>query len=145
MDDDGKIGRPKSRSAYRTIPMGTHVMQLLRAWKTECPASEKDLVFPNWRGNAEKLQNVYRRCWYTLQKETGLVDKEGNAKYPLKDLRHVRASMEIHDGANPKEITTLMGHSSVKITYDVYGHLFADHTDQRAQRAGRLESQLLSI
>lgn len=56
----------------------------------------------------------------------------------------MRASLEIDNGANPKEITTLMGHSSVKITYDVYGHLFSDHTDRRAQRAVEVESQLLS-
>jgi integrase len=67
------------------------------------------------------------------------------AKYPLKDLRHVRASMEIDSGANAKEITMLMGHSSVKITYDVYGHLFEDHAERRAQRAGQLENQLLSL
>jgi integrase len=144
MDDDGKIGRPKSRSAYRTIPVGGQVLRILRAWKKECPSSKHDLVFPNWKGNAEKIQNVYRRCWYTLQSETGLVDEDGEAKYPLKDLRHVRASLEIDSGANPKEITALMGHSSVKITYDVYGHLFADHSDRRAQRAGKIESQLLS-
>tara|TARA_R110002124_G_scaffold183401_4_gene350807 strand:+ start:31733 stop:32701 length:969 start_codon:yes stop_codon:yes gene_type:complete len=76
MDDDGKIGRPKSRSGYRTIPVGTQVMDILRAWKRECPKSKLDLVFPNWQGNPEKLQNVYRRCWYTLQKETGLVDEK---------------------------------------------------------------------
>jgi integrase len=143
MDEDGTIGRPKSKSAYRTIRMGKNVMALLKSWKKECPPSAQGLVFPNWQGNPEKIQNVYRRCWYTLQKETGLVDENGEAKYPLKDLRHVRASMEIENAANPKEITMLMGHSSVKITYDVYGHLFEDHAERRAQRAGEVENQLL--
>ena len=144
MNDDGTIGRPKSKSAYRTIEMGGHVMEILKEWKAHCPGSKHDLVFPNWKGKSEKLQNIYRRCWYTLQKDTGLVDDNGDAKYPLKDLRHVRASIEIDQKANPKEITTLMGHSSVKITYDVYGHLFEDHADRRSQRAGRIETQLLS-
>jgi integrase len=35
--------------------------------------------------------------------------------------------------ANPKQIQTLMGHSSIKVTFDTYGHLFADaEADQRA-------------
>jgi len=144
MDEDGTIGRPKSKNSYRTIRMGAQVMAILTEWKKECPPGELGLVFPNWQGNPEKIQNVYRRCWYTLQEETGLVDDEGEAKYPLKDLRHVRASMEIDNGANAKEITTLMGHSSVKITYDVYGHLFEDHTERRTQRAGIVENQLLT-
>lgn len=83
-------------------------MDILRAWKKKCPASKHDLVFPNWQWNPEKLQNVYRRCWYTLQELAGLVDEDGKAKYSLKDLRHVRASMEIDREVNPKEIVVLM-------------------------------------
>jgi integrase len=116
LDEDGTIGRPKSKYAYRTIRMADAIMAMLKEWEDKCPASDLDLVFPNWQGNPEKLQNVYRRCWYTLQKDTGFVDKSGDAKYPLKELRHIRASLEIEKQANPKEIQELLGHSSIKIT-----------------------------
>ena len=54
-------------------------------------------------------------------------------KYGLHALRHACASLWIEQGYNPKQIQTLMGHSSIKITFDVYGHLFADNeADQRA-------------
>ena len=34
---------------------------------------------------------------------------------------------------NPKRIQTLMGHATIKMTFDVYGHLFQDTgADQRA-------------
>jgi integrase len=56
----------------------------------------------------------------------------------------VRASLEIDQQANPKEIKTLMGHSSIKVTYDIYGHLFEDHAERRAQRANKVESELLA-
>jgi integrase len=69
MNEDGTIGRPKSKSAYRTIEMGAHVMEILKEWKAHCPCSKHGLVFPNWKGKSEKLQNIYRRCWYTLQKD----------------------------------------------------------------------------
>lgn len=144
LNDDGEIGRPKSKSGYRTITMGDHVMELLADWKDKCPESELDFVFPNWKGNPEKLQNVYRRCWYTLQKEVGLVDPDGKSRFPLKELRHVRASLEIDQQANPKEIKTLMGHSSINVTYDVYGHLFEDHSERRAERAAVIEDQLIA-
>lgn len=145
LNDDGEIGRPKSKAGYRTITMGVHVMELLKAWKEQCPRGDLDLVFPNWQGNPEKLQNVYRRCWYTLQEAVGLTDVDGKAKYPLKELRHVRASLEIDQQANPKEIKNLMGHSSIKVTYDVYGHLFEDHAERRAQRASDIEKELVSV
>lgn len=144
LDEDGTIGRPKSKHGYRTIQMPDIVMEMLRAWQKKCPKNKLDLVFPNWQGNPEKLQNVYRRCWYTLQEDIGLVDTNGKARFPLKELRHVRASLEIAKNANPKEIQKLMGHSSIKITYDIYGHLFRDHDDRRAERANEIAQELVA-
>ena len=43
------------------------------------------------------------------------------------------APLWIEQGHNPKQIQTLMGHGSIKVTFDVYGHLFSDNdADQRA-------------
>lgn len=145
MDEDGTIGRPKSKYAYRTIKMPSDIMAMLKEWKPKCPQNKLGLVFPNWQGNPEKLQNIYRRCWYTLQTDAGLVSDDGKAKYPLKELRHVRASLEIDKQANPKEIQQLLGHSSLEITYDVYGHLFRDHEDRRAERANQIMEELVSV
>jgi len=47
-------------------------------------------------------------------------------KYGMHALRHACASLWIEAGKNPKAIQTLMGHSTIQMTYDVYGHLFAD-------------------
>ena len=48
----------------------------------------------------------------------------------------------IESGYNPKQIQKLMGHSSIKVTFDVYGHLFADNdADQRA--ADDVQTKLL--
>ena len=68
--------------------------------------------------------------------------EDGKPKYPPKSLRHARASLEIEGGANPKEIQELMGHSSIKITYDVYGHLFDAHAERRATRANAIAHML---
>ena len=55
------------------------------------------------------------------------------ARYGMHALRHATASLWIEEGHNPKQIQKLMGHSSIKMTYDVYGHLFVDaDADQRA-------------
>ena len=54
-------------------------------------------------------------------------------KYGLHALRHACASLWIEQGHNPKQIQILMGHSSIKVTFDTYGHLFVDNeADQRA-------------
>ena len=50
--------------------------------------------------------------------------------------------MFIEQGMNPKRIQTVMGHSSIQVTYDVYGHLFTDDdADQAAMQA--IQTRLL--
>ncbi len=42
------------------------------------------------------------------------------------DLRHTSVALAIAEGAHPKAIQTRMGHSSVNVTLDRYGHLFPE-------------------
>jgi hypothetical protein len=37
-------------------------------------------------------------------------------------------------GVNAKAVTVLLGHSSIQITFDRYGHLFPGHEDEAAER-----------
>ena len=42
------------------------------------------------------------------------------------DLRHTSVALAIAEGAHPKAIQTRMGHSSINVTLDRYGHLFPE-------------------
>ena len=62
----------------------------------------------------------------------------------MHDLRHTCASLLIQLGAHPKLIQEWLGHKSITVTMDVYGHLFpslsdsmAERLDQVFQRAGQ--------
>ncbi len=56
-------------------------------------------------------------------------------RYNFHSLRHAAASMFIEAGMNPKKVQSVMGHSSITVTFDTYGHLFSDDdADQRAMR-----------
>jgi integrase len=49
-------------------------------------------------------------------------------------LRHTYAALLIREGAHPKVIQTLMGHASIRVTMDLYGHLLPGLGAQFAQR-----------
>jgi integrase len=49
-------------------------------------------------------------------------------------LRHTYAAFLIREGAHPKVIQTLMGHTSIKVTMDLYGHLFPGFGEELAAR-----------
>lgn len=48
------------------------------------------------------------------------------SKYGMHALRHACASLWIENGMNAKRIQKLMGHSTIQMTFDVYGHLLTD-------------------
>ena len=50
------------------------------------------------------------------------------------DLRHSFGSLLIELGENIKYVQMKMGHSSIKVTMDIYGHLLRDANPKAAAR-----------
>ena len=126
-DKFNRIGALKSAKATRDIPMGPSVLNALREWRLRSPKS--DFVFSNGVGRVESYANIMNRYFYPTQIAAGLIDEAGKPKFGLHALRHFFASWLIDRGFQPKRIQLLMGHSSITVTYDVYGHLLSDHDD----------------
>jgi integrase len=126
-----QIGRPKSEAGERAVPLPPMVLNTLREWKLACPPGKLDLVFPNGAGNVENLTNIVKRGLMPLQIAAGVTDEAGMAKYPgMHALRHFYASWCINRRADgglelpAKIVQERLGHSSITMTMDVYGHLF---------------------
>jgi integrase len=125
------IGKPKSEAGERAIPLGPHVLNALREWKLACPKGAHDLVFPSSEGTIIRLENIIRRGLMPAQIAAGIVMKDGRAKYTgLHALRHFYASWCINrkeDGGlelPPKLVQERLGHATIAMTMDTYGHLF---------------------
>jgi integrase len=134
-DEWGTIGMPKSAAGQREIPMSPTVLNTLREWQLDCPNGELDLVFPNTVGGVQPLSNIADRIWRPLQRKAGLVDAEGDPLFNFHTLRHFAASLWIELGFTPKRLQSMLGHSSVQMTFDRYGHLFASPEDDHAKFA----------
>jgi len=134
-DEWGMIGMPKSAAGQREIPMSPAVFNTLREWKLVCPRGELDLVFPNTAGNVEPLSNIAQRVWRPLQREIALVNTEGEPLFNFHSRRHFAASLWIELRFSPKRLQALLGHSSVQMTFDRYGHLFPSVEDDHEKFA----------
>jgi integrase len=126
-----KIGRPKSEAGERTVPLLPMVVNALREWRLACPKGTLDLVFPNCSGNIESLANIVMRGLWPAQVAAGILNDDGKAKYPgMHALRHFYASWCINRKADgglelpAKIVQERLGHSTIVITMDIYGHLF---------------------
>ena len=123
----------------RAIPLAPDVLATLKEWKLACPKGEAGLVFPTGTGQIEHHANMLRSLAPAMI-AAGVVDKGGEPKYALHAFRHFFASWCI----NPKErggrelpakvVQHLLGHSSIVMTLDRYGHLFP-RGDDRAELA----------
>jgi integrase len=96
-------------------------------WKLACPISKDDLVFPDKNGQPTPHDNAIRRHFIPALKKAGL------PKVSFHSLRHTNASIRIQSGQNIKYIQSQLGHSSINVTMDTYGHLFNDENFSRQQ------------
>jgi len=130
------IGRLKSEAGERTVPLPPMVVNTLREHRIACPKGEQDLVFPNGAGNVENRGNIVNRGFIPAMLAAGLVTKSGKVKYTgLHALRHFYASWCINRRADGglelplKVVQARLGHASIQVTADVYGHLFPSGDD----------------
>jgi integrase len=129
------IGRPKSKAGRRTIPLGPMVTNVLKEWRRRLPVGKSGLVFPSQADTPMLHSNIVNLWFRPLQKKVGIVDRDGRPKYGLHILRHFAASHWIDLEFQPKQIQTMMGHASITMTYDRYGHLFPSHEADQAKLA----------
>jgi integrase len=128
-DRYNKMGAPKSHSSERTIPLGPFVVNTLREWKLACPRSQAAILFPTSTGQIYDHANILRALAPVMVR-AGVVDKDGEPKYALHAFRHFYASWCINRkedgglGLPVKVVQERLGHASILMTMDTYGHLF---------------------
>ena len=77
-----------------------------------------------------------------------IATKEGEAaiedpRHTFHALRHVAASLFIEQGWTPKKVQTVMGHASIQVTFDTYGHLWKN-TEGDLEAMAQIEARLLA-
>jgi integrase len=134
-DRYGVIGAPKTDGSRRTIPIGPDLVLALKQWRLACTKGELDLVFPTSSGSPTDYKTLAHGI-EPIMKAAGVVTRAGEPKYALHAFRHFFASWCI----NPKDrggrelpakvVQQWLGHASITMTLDIYGHLFPSGTDR---------------
>lgn len=145
VDRYGEFGPPKTKAGRRDIPLSPGSVDLLKAWRKVAPKTNLDIVFPNQTGGTLDHQNILYRVFGPAQVAAGIYidsgekDEDGNPilkpRYGIHALRHAAAALFIEQGMMPKRVQSIMGHSSIQMTYDLYGYLFERAEDDRAAMA----------
>lgn len=106
--------RPKTKSGYRVIPLVPGMLEALRDWKEIAPESEHGLVWPATNGGPADDKDD-RDEWRAIQGTAGVGHPNGRY-YTVHEARHTTATQLLESGVDPRQITALMGHSSILTT-----------------------------
>jgi integrase len=118
MDGTGINIAPKSRAGERIVPILTgEFRDVLSEHKAASRGGANDYVFAGSSPTSPFTPSaVYRRVRVAWR-------RAGVDPINLHEARHTFASIAIAAGLNAKVIATYMGHSSIQVTYDLYGKL----------------------
>jgi integrase len=137
-----EIGDPKSEGSRRSVPLDlSTVGDALKQWKLKCGNFDSDLVFPADGGKPMHPKALLAALRLVIRAA------DIRNKYGLHAFRHFFASWCINPKADggrelpPKSVQALLGHASITLTIDVYGHLFP-RTDDPAELARSIRSLL---
>jgi integrase len=122
---------PKTAAGRRRITLPDFLAQLLDRHLEHHAPGPDGLVFPNTRGNPLHPSSFNTHHWTPAKARVGL------AGVRFHDLRHTAVALAIAQGAHPKAIQVRMGHASVGVTLDRYGHLFPELDHQVAEGLDR--------
>jgi integrase len=124
----------KSRAGTRAVPIPKVLRGHLSAHKLTLGRSE-GLIFGATAERPFTGSNASRRAETAWKRANKIREREESPLLEpigLHECRHTFASLMIAAGVNAKALSTYMGHSSITITLDRYGHLFPGNEDEAA-------------
>jgi len=122
------LTQPKTAAARRQVALPQLLTDELLGHTEQHPPGPDGFVFTAPEGGPMRRRNFRRRAW--------LPAVEASVGQPLRfhDLRHTHAAILIAQGEHPKVIQLRLGHSSIQVTLDTYGHLFEGLDEAAAER-----------
>lgn len=125
-----RFEEPKTARSRRSVKLSPTLVQALQAHKKRQAAQRLkagatyqnlDLVFAGEGGLPLHASNLTRRHFKPILEKAGLP-----STFRLYDPRHTCATLLLAAGENPKVVSELLGHSTVRLTLDTYSHVLPD-------------------
>ena len=126
----GRFQSPKTEKSVRSIDLPPTLEEMLSHWlvSEERPRTKEQFVVPSQMGRPLNMQTLAETVFQPALAEAGI------PRMRLHDLRHTYASLLIANGESLKYVQEMMGHTSIKVTVDTYGHLLRETHTAAAKR-----------
>ncbi len=119
---------PPKNGKDRVVAIPRFLRTMLEQHMDAHTGNEPDaLVFPGTNGGPVTLPPFRRNEWKPALLRAGI-----DESFRIHDMRHTTASLLINQGLHPKIVQEHLGHHSISITFDRYGHLYETDTQRLA-------------
>ena len=128
------LEQPKTPSSRRTLALPAFVVRALlfqRNAQGTMPRSLDGLVFTSPKGTPLDARNVSRV--FARDREAA-----GLPHMRIHDLRHTAASLMLAQGSSLDDVKRVLGHSTIAVTSDTYGHLVEGRSREIADAMDRM-------
>ncbi|HLG89118.1 MAG TPA: tyrosine-type recombinase/integrase [Alphaproteobacteria bacterium] len=157
LDRRKQLGPPKSAAGNRAVPIGPAGSAALRAWLARTvdrkagnlrlpsgkPGRRVHMLFAQEDGSPISYYHFYHEIWEPLLIAAGVTrnagtdeDPDPRAAHNPYSMRHAAASAWIEQGVKPKRLMKLMGHTSIELVMELYGHIWERIEDDAEIAAG---------
>lgn len=132
---------PKTEKSRRTLALTSEMAELLAAHKTEQEAEktkagsgyeDNALVFATTIGSPINSTNLRNRGLKRILRRAGLRED-----ITLYSLRHSAATSLLKDRENLRIVADMLGHSTTRLTADLYSHVTYDMLEEASAKLGR--------
>lgn len=129
----------KTINSYRFVPLPDNVVRQIENYrklqndyiKNNPDYVNKNLMFPNGTGN-------YLDRKLPQERVRNFCKKHGYRDLTLHSIRHTYATRLFEKGVSPKVVQSLLGHSKIEITLNVYTHVIKNQADQEVNKLNDL-------
>ncbi len=115
------FGETKNRQT-RIVALPGLLVPILETHLERVPIERDALVFTSSANGPIDWSNFRSRVWKPALAVAGI-----DPRLRMHDLRHTAASILIAQGCHPKVVQEQLGHGSIVITMDRYGHLYPEN------------------
>ena len=124
----------KTKNAYRTLPLSTDAVDVLREQRKKSGSSP--YVFPSPTGGPISPDSILHMLHRVLK-------RAGLAQVRFHDLRHTFATLALQNGVDIKTVSGMLGHYSAGFTLDTYTHVTTSAKKEAANTMGSILSGAL--
>lgn len=124
-----EVGPTKTRNGKRTVTLPPETVEALRPSVEGRPRNSRLFLAP--RGGPLRHKSFWQDAWVPACEKIGLIDPRPR----IHDLRHAHASWLIELNVPMAVISKRLGHHSISVTADIYGHLSPDIQRAAAEAA----------